>query len=698
MLTSSDYDAAFRACLKLAVTGARDAARYRAMALRGLKQAECMRGHGITGYPSPAALGGGLHSPDAVTIGLDTHTLQFQAAGQACGHGTAVAAGVVVAGRAGAAVSGGAVLKAASAGAARRLVPTVVMFVVLTAATTAALVGLALATYPARAFQAVSARYHIADLAVTIDATKVTSAQLARTRHLPGVTRAVGYPATTVSITIPATPGYRGGAPVSGPLTLVGRASRSGPIDHITQKSGRWPARPGEIDQNDLSGTRGSVGQLTTITVTNVRGQPKLAIVGWGSLPAQDDTQNAWAVPGEITALEQAGAPRQEQMLYTFRHAATAAQVRADLGELRAALPAGAITGYAIALGSASLSVMGHGIHASSAIPYALMALLLAAVIVAAVAAAAVTAGYRRIGVLKSIGFTPAQIAATYLIQLGIPALAGSLAGTVLGHLWALPLLQGRSLFKVAVTVPAWIDIAVPAGMLVLTGLAALVPAVRAGRLRTVQVITAGQAPRAGRGHAAHRLAGRLPLPRPVTAGLAAPFSRPARSAATLATITIGLTAAVLAVGLRRPDHQDRADHRRRLYRPRRSSRQLTWLVVVLAAHRRVQHAADAGPGTSPRPRDTQGARDDTPAGHRHGHVLGRRPAPSSPRPSPCPPAPPWNRWSPGPSSAPGRPSGKHRPPPASARPAQPRDIPRRASHPAPLPAEPCGIPVTAKS
>jgi hypothetical protein len=49
---------------------------------------------------------------------------------------------------------------------------------------------------------------------------------------------------------------------------------------------------------------------------------------------------------------------------------------------------------------------MSHGIHASSAIPYALMALLLAAVIVAAVAAAAVTVGYRRIGVLKSIGFT----------------------------------------------------------------------------------------------------------------------------------------------------------------------------------------------------------------------------------------------------------------------------------------------------
>jgi len=83
-------------------------------------------------------------------------------------------------------VTGGAVLKAALAGAARRLTQTVVIFVVLAMATTAALVGLTLATNPTQAFQALSARYRTADLAVTIDATKVTSAQLAATRRLPG--------------------------------------------------------------------------------------------------------------------------------------------------------------------------------------------------------------------------------------------------------------------------------------------------------------------------------------------------------------------------------------------------------------------------------------------------------------------------------------------------------------------------------
>ena len=100
-------------------------------------------------------------------------------------------------------MSGGAVLRAAWAGASQRLVQTAVVLVVLAMATTAALVALTLATNPTLAFQAVSTRYHSADLTVTIDATKVTSTQLARTRRLPGVTWAVGYPATTVNVLIP---------------------------------------------------------------------------------------------------------------------------------------------------------------------------------------------------------------------------------------------------------------------------------------------------------------------------------------------------------------------------------------------------------------------------------------------------------------------------------------------------------------
>jgi putative ABC transport system permease protein len=84
----------------------------------------------------------------------------------------------------------------------------------------------------------------------------------------------------------------------------------------------------------------------------------------------------------------------------------------------------------------------------------------------------------------------------------------------------------------------------------VLVGIAAVLPALRAGRLSAVQAIAIGRAPTSGRGYAAHRLFGRLALPRPVTIGLAAPFARPARTVMTLTAILLGATVVTFAVGL----------------------------------------------------------------------------------------------------------------------------------------------------
>jgi putative ABC transport system permease protein len=86
--------------------------------------------------------------------------------------------------------------------------------------------------------------------------------------------------------------------------------------------------------------------------------------------------------------------------------------------------------------------------------------------------------------------------------------------------------------------------------MLAITLLAALGPALRAGRLSAVAAIASGRAPATGRGYAVHRLAARLNLPRPVGLGLAAPFARPARTLVTLAAIAFGATAVIFAVGL----------------------------------------------------------------------------------------------------------------------------------------------------
>ena len=470
-------------------------------------------------------------------------------------------------------MTGAPVIRAAFAGAGRRLVQSVVVLGVLAASSAAALLGLTLLTTASAGFYAAQAATHGADLAVTVNASKVTAAELDRTRHLPGVTQAAGpYPETTITVTTGGTaerpagdppssgraPGHgapaRGGLPAQ-QLTVVGRASPSGPLDHIvanpsimdalTHGRSRWPARPGQISLAITTEIRLPLG--SKLTVTSAPGTPALTVVGYDD---QNVTyEDAWVTPSQIPALRATGAPAQEQMLYTFTHAATTAQINAGLAQIKHALPAGAIASSQSWLPSLQLNSQ-QNVNTPFVIAFAVIGLVLAVLITANVVSAAVIASYRRIGVLKSIGFTPAQVTAAYLAQIGLPALAGAAAGTALGNWWVLPVIGLFPIQGEHVSVPVWINLTVPLGMLALTGLAAAVPTVRAGRLSAVAAITAGQAPRAGRGYAPHRLAGHLALPRPVTIGLAAPFSRPARSAVTLAALTFGLAGVVLAAGL----------------------------------------------------------------------------------------------------------------------------------------------------
>lgn len=467
-------------------------------------------------------------------------------------------------------MSGGAVLRAASGGVTRRLVQTAVVFVLLAAASSAALLGLALVTNANESFFNGFAAHHGADVAASIDSGKVTAAQLAATARVPGVTKVAGpYPEVTVIMAA----GQLGGGPTGGPsgrggaassgrggggaaesrtgamsLNVVGRASPGGPLDDLTLLRGHWLTGPGQIVLANYRGFGIPLGGK--VTVTDAPGKPQLTVVGYGGSTVRFG--EAWVAPGEIAALRPEGAPATVQMLYTFTRASTALQISADVAGLRAALPAGAVTGFDSWLDSADQTSQEQSVNTPFVVAFALIGLVLAVLIVANVVSGAVVAGCRRIGVLKSIGFTPAQVAAVYIAQTGVPALAGVAVGTVVGNWWVARMLNvGANLFKAgAQHVPVWINVAVPAGMCVLVGLAALVPALRAGRLSAVQAITAGQAPRAGHGYGAHRLAGRLALPRPVTVGLAAPFTRPSRSAATLAAIVFGVTAVILAVGL----------------------------------------------------------------------------------------------------------------------------------------------------
>jgi putative ABC transport system permease protein len=440
------------------------------------------------------------------------------------------------------------VVRAVSGGVTRRKVQTIVIFTVLLVSTAAATLGLGLLLDSNGPFQHAFATQRGADVAASIDATKVTAGQLADTQRLPQVTAAAGpFAEAAITPRISA----QGGITMP-PVTVAGRASPGGPADDLTLDAGRWAQRPGEIVlSRDFNGA-GPPAQLigTQITVTSAPGHPALTVVGVAK--SITDTADGWVLPAQIAALRAPHAPAAAQMLYRFHHAGTQAQISADVTALTRALPAGTLTGTSSWLTVKNQEDATIAIIVPFVMAFGLIGLVMAVVIVGNVVNGAVVSGYRRIGVLKSIGFTPLQVVAAYVAQAGIPALAGTLAGVVLGNVLSVPLLsQTAAIYGVGkLLVPPSADITVPLLMCALAGLAALMPALRAGRLSAVQAIATGRAPRAGRGYTAHRLLGRLPAPRPVTIGLAAPLARPSRVAVTMAAMLFGATAVIFAAGL----------------------------------------------------------------------------------------------------------------------------------------------------
>jgi putative ABC transport system permease protein len=259
-----------------------------------------------------------------------------------------------------------------------------------------------------------------------------------------------------------------------------------------------------------------------------------------------------WVTPSEVARLRAPGAVPSAQMLYRFRSNSTTADIWAGTAAVSRALPPGSVLDTESYLTVKASEASRIGPFVPFLVAFGVLGLIMLVLIVANVVSGAVVAGYRRIGILKSIGFTPAQVVAAYTGQVTVAAVAGVLGGLVLGDVLALMLLrQAANAYGVGtLSVPVWVDVAVPLGMLVLVGLAALLPSIRAGRLSAVQAIAAGRAPRQGHGYAAHRMFGRLRLPRPVTIGLAGPFARPARTAITLVAVLLGAAAVTFAVGL----------------------------------------------------------------------------------------------------------------------------------------------------
>jgi len=470
------------------------------------------------------------------------------------------------------------VVRTASGGVMRHKVQAFVIVAVLFISTASATLGLALLDANNSPFTRAFAAQQGADATVTVNPARATTAQLAATAHAAGVTAMAGpFTETTLPLEFQGFPG--------GPTTLVGRPAPGGPIDDLVLTAGHWAEGPGQLvlNGNPQSGANNGASLGDTFTATSLPGKPVLTVVGFAN--SVTSTAQGWVTPGEMSSLLKAGGQPAAELLYRFTSRATTAQLRADVAAVGKTLPAGTITDWGSWISAQQSEGSNAAIMEPFVVAFALIGLVMAVLIVGNVISGAVIAQYQRIGVLKSLGLTPAQVIAVYLSRIGWPALLGCLGGVAGGYLLSVPVLhQSAGAYGVgSQQAPLWALVAAPAGLLAITLLAAFGPALRAGRLSAVTAIAAGRAPATGRGYAVHRLAGRLSLPRPVSLGLAAPFSRPARALVTLAAIAFGATAVIFAVGL----HASLSDAR--------NAQTLSATVPVL-----VQQNYQAGPGQLP--------------------------------------------------------------------------------------------------
>ncbi|MEV0172719.1 FtsX-like permease family protein [Streptomyces sp. NPDC050803] len=471
------------------------------------------------------------------------------------------------------------------AGVGRHRLQTTVMILTTLIAVTASVVAAGVLTASRAPFDHAMAERRGAHLTAWFDGGKATESQLAATARASGVTAAAG-PYRTLSLS-PSTASASGELPAGAKLpelTVVGRDRAGGPVDRLDVVEGEWADRPGEIV---LAEGESALPVGTRLDFPDLPDSPTLTVVGLAR--SVTGTADAWVTPAQAEALTTKTNSPGYEMLYRFRDAGTDAEVSDGRAAVEAAAPQGALTATRSHLAVRQEQLANALAFVPFVAAFGVLGLALSVLIIGIVVSGTVGSATRRIGILKSLGFTPAQVVRAYVAQALAPAAIGCVLGVALGNVLAGPVLGSvEDVYNGApATVPWWVDVSAPAVALTLVAAAALIPALRAGRLRTVEAITVGREraegssvaagrrglpahlmrPRRsrkpqGRGElreqprrdphpATHRtLIGAPRLPRPVGLGLARVLARPGRSATTGAAVVLATVTVTFAVGL----------------------------------------------------------------------------------------------------------------------------------------------------
>ena len=338
-------------------------------------------------------------------------------------------------------------------------------------------------------------------------------------------------------------------------VTAVGRDNPGGDVGQLRIAAGHWPSNATEIALTRSFADLNHISIGDRLKVVSVPQEPVLTVVAEvvdiDELRADvGGVQHAW-VPG--TAIASLTAKDASYLMdYRFASDPTSAQLQAGVNKLRTSLPPNSVTSTVSYIFVRTVFHVSTEILTGVLVAFSLFALAATAAIVANLVTGIVISAYREIGIMKAVGFTPLQVIGVFVLQILAPAVAACILGIPIGSVLSQPLLASNSQALGLVYQPAFspaLDLLALLGALLIVAIAAVIPAVRAGRLKPAVVIANASAPRGNSGRWLRRLASRARMPRPMVLGLGDAAARPGRSILTLLAIVLGVATVVVALG-----------------------------------------------------------------------------------------------------------------------------------------------------
>jgi putative ABC transport system permease protein len=384
-----------------------------------------------------------------------------------------------------------------------------------------------------------------AHLFATFDSSLVSESQVRATMLLPQVSSAAG-PWRVVPATILIAGGRVRDIPVAG------RADAGGPVDRLAIEQGRWLHGTGEVVLSRQMADETGLAAGDTLQAASDSSFPHLRVVGVAVSIGNDAA--AWVEPGQLPATNQPDRPPAQYLVaYRLHNASTQADIAGAIAAITNAVPASALQDTSSYLDTKLNADRTTAVMIPFLLAFSVFALVASALIIANLISGAVVAGIREIGIMKSVGFTPAQVVVTFAGRTLLPSAVGCALGLPSGVALSQPFLADTAhafgLPRTFGFAPGPDALGLAAILLVVV-VATIFGSVRAGRMSAASAIATGSAPATSGGSRQARLAGAIPLPRALTLGLGESLAKPIRSAMTVVAIVIGVATVTFASGL----------------------------------------------------------------------------------------------------------------------------------------------------